>query len=83
LEYRFPEGPLLKLLLAHVREGSILFRNHSGEQVYHLFTSKIGRPFSDVTFNHYWKLIMTSHSVEQAYFPPSLLRTMFIEEFTR
>ena len=75
----------MKLFLAHINEGHRLISQGSGgerERMY-LFTSTVGRPFTDVTFVHYWKGIMLHFSPDQKYFPPGLLRTMFIEEFTR
>ena len=92
LQYRFPEGPLVQLFLAHIREGHQLITQSGGvdtedPEVSNLFTSNIGLPFTDVTFRNFWKGIMDyavgSKFTQQQFFPPGLLRTMFIEEFTQ
>jgi hypothetical protein len=92
LQYRFPEGPLVQLFLAHIKEGHQLITQSGGGDaegmgVSTLFTSNVGQSFSDVTFRNYWKGIMesavSSGFTSQEYFAPGLLRVMFIEEFTQ
>ena len=84
LTYHFPSGPLTKLLLAHIKEGHRLITQCTGTEPPQLFISSAGNPFTDATFTQYWTQIMSSSTARgQRPFPPSLARTMFIEEFTK
>ena len=46
-----------------------------------LFVSHPGNAFSSTTFCHFWRSLM-EQVTEQKYFAPSVLRTMFVEEYT-
>lgn len=80
LEYAFPDGPLVKSLLAHISSGHTRLTARTGEMT-SLFVSRPGNQFSNTTFCHFWKSLMKQVN-KQEYFPPSLLRTMFVEEYT-
>lgn len=83
LQFDIPRGPLLKLLLVHIRAGHRLITQESGDQMVNLLSTKRGKAFSNVTFIHYWAALMSEvDTMGQAYFPPSLARTMFIEQTT-
>ena len=85
LDYSFPDGPLVKMLLAHIKQGHRILTQSSGKKMVRLFVSKYGNEFSNVTFTHFWTSLMTGGQVDthgQAYFAPSVARTMFIEEWT-
>lgn len=74
LEYELPRGPLTKLMLAHVLAGHEIITQSSGDSVFHLFTTRRGKPFSNVTFVHTWKALMVGLDTKQKYFPPSAAR---------
>lgn len=80
LEYEFPDGALVKSLMAHINAGHTLLTQSSGGMT-KLFVTHPGNAFSSATFCHFWKSLMAQVG-EQEYFAPSVLRTMFVEEFT-
>lgn len=83
LQFDIPRGPLLKLLLVHIGEGHKIITQESGDQMVNLLISKRGKAFTNVTFVQYWAALMSEvDTMGQAYFPPSLARTMFIEQTT-
>ena len=84
MEFPFPDGPLVKALLAHIKEGHLLLTD--SDSFFHgretLFVSRHGNRFSNLeNFCHFWKALMGQFA-KQDYFPPSTLRTTFVEEFT-
>lgn len=80
MEYALPDGALVKSLLAHINAGhTLLTLGQSG--MTSLFVSRHGNQFSNATFCHFWKALMGQVN-KQEYFPPSTLRTMFVEEYT-
>jgi hypothetical protein len=81
LEYDFPDGALVKSLLAHINAGHTLLTENSAGMT-KLFVSRPGNAFNNSTFCHFWKTLMAQRGVVQDYFPPSVLRTMFVEEYT-
>lgn len=83
MEYTFPRGPLLKLLLAHI-EGHKLLTQFTGERMVYLFSTKLGKPFKSANFDYFWeKQLMDQVDTKgQDYFAPSLTRTMYIEHIT-
>jgi hypothetical protein len=78
-----PDGALVKLLLAHVREGHKLLTHHLPEQQHNLFVTGPGKSFNNVTFTQYWGKLMRAarNRYSLQYFPPSLARTIFIENY--
>lgn len=80
LTYTFPDGPLVKAFLAHINAGHALLTQRN-QGLTTLFVSRWGNRFSNATFCHFWKTLM-SQVAKQEYFPPSTLRTMFVEEYT-
>jgi hypothetical protein len=41
-----------------------------------------GLEYNDVTFRNFWKWVMDSTATNLKYFPPSLARTVFVEDYT-
>jgi hypothetical protein len=83
LEYPFPGGPLVKLMLTHIKQGHQILTQGKGDKMVMLFVARSGKEFSGCTFVHYWtQLMKTVNTRGQEYFPPSMARTMFVEEFT-
>ena len=80
LEYDFPDGALVKSLLAHINAGQTLLTQNSGGMT-KLFVTHPGNAFSNPTFTHFWKSLMSQVGARD-YFAPSVLRTMFVEEYT-
>ena len=80
IEFEFPSGPLTRMLLLHLDFGHKLITQSNGDNVMTLFNSRYGNSFSPQTYTHYWATIMKSASVP--YFPPSLARTSFVDEYT-
>ena len=82
LEYEFPDGALVKSLLVHINAGhTLLTDGRSAGGMTKLFVSHPGNAFSSTTFCHFWRSLM-EQVTEQKYFAPSVLRTMFVEEYT-
>ena len=84
LEYTFPSGPLTKLLLTHIKQGHEIITQAKGDKMVRLFVTSKGNAFKDPSnFTQYWENLMRQVDTKgQAYFPPSLARTMFVEEYT-
>ena len=89
LKYTFPDGTLVKLFLAHIGQGHNVLTMDSATwragkaTPPNLFVSRDGRAFSNATLVHYWSGLMAKvDTLGQSYFPPSLARTMFVEEYT-
>jgi len=85
LEYTFPSGPLTKLLLVHIKQGhEILTQTKGDSKMVRLFVSSRGSAFKDPSnFTQYWEILMRQvDTMGQAYFAPSLARTMFVEDYT-
>lgn len=85
ITYPIPSGPLLKLLLIHIKGGHELLtqddRGNSSDRMVRLFVSRSGREFTNSSFTQYWETFMRSTETNgQGYFPPSVARTMFIEQ---
>lgn len=85
MTYPIPSGPLLKLLLIHIRGGHQLLtqddRGNPSDRMVRLFVGRSGREFSNSTFTQYWEKFMEGTETNgQAYFAPSVARTMFIEQ---
>jgi hypothetical protein len=81
LEYDFPDGALVKSLLAHINAGHTLLTDMKAGGMTKLFVSHPGNAFSSTTFCHFWESLMAQVD-RQEYFAPSVLRTMFVEEYT-
>jgi hypothetical protein len=82
LEYTLPRGPLSKLVLAHVKEGHKLLTLEREDSMLRLFVTKQGKEFNDATFCQFWETLMSSTASGMKYFPPSLARTVFVEDYT-
>ena len=84
LSYSLPEGPLVKLLLAHIHEGHKLLTQQRGSHAITLFVSNHGHTFTGSTFTQYWKNLMGSIDTNgMRYYPPNDFRTSFIVEFVK
>ena len=82
LEYTLPRGPLSKLVMAHVKEGHKLLTLEREDTMLRLFVTKQGKEFNDATFCQFWETLMSSTASGMQYFPPSLARTAFVEDYT-
>lgn len=84
VSFTIPEGSLTKLLLAHIFQGQHLLTHHLPEPEHHMFVRKSGSPFTDAVFTQYWGKLMgyANRKHQLAYFPPSLARTIFVEDYT-
>jgi hypothetical protein len=84
LEYTLPTGPLSKLMLAHIAEGHGQLVLERPDRMLNLFVTRQGAAFNDATFVHFWRTLMGATSLPEglAYFPPSLARTVFVEDYT-
>ena len=80
LEYDFPDGALVKSLLAHINAGHTLLTQNGGGMT-KLFVTHPGNAFSNSTFTQFWKSLMGQVGAQE-YFAPSVMRTMFVEEYT-
>lgn len=67
LEYEWPRGDGLKLLMVHITEGHALI---AGDDSIRLFTTTTGKDFTDINFNYYWNVsvllvphVLSSHHV--------------------
>jgi len=81
IEFEIPSGPLTRMLLVHLDFGHTVITQSHGDGVMTLFNSRVGNSFSAQTYTHYWATIMKSASIP--YFPPSLARTSFVDEYTQ
>jgi hypothetical protein len=82
LEYTLPRGPLTKLVMAHVAEGHKLLTLEREDYMLRLFVTKQGKEFNDVTFCQFWETLMSGTAKGIKYFPPSMARTVFVEDYT-
>lgn len=84
VSFTLPEGPISKLLLAHLFEGQHLLTHHLPDNHGHMFVTGSGASFSNAVFTQYWAKLMRRAEAEYglAYFPPSLARTIFVEDYT-
>jgi len=84
MEYTFPGGPLTKLMLAHIKQGHQILTQSKGDKMVRLFVSAKGNAFKKApNFTQYWAHLMSKVDTHgQAYFAPSVARTMFVEEYT-
>jgi hypothetical protein len=72
----------MRLLLVHIEEGREMFNNGDDESP-QLFVTNVGNTFNDSTFVHYWSSLMRTASAFQIQrFPPSVGRTIFIEDYS-
>lgn len=84
MQYDIPRGPLVKLLLCHIREGHRLLNLERPGPTVTLFCNSSGKAFTSCTFVHYWMALMKDvDTLGQQYFPPSAARTMYVEHITR
>ena len=83
LRFDLPPSDLSKLLLAHISAGRRLLTLEQPYPSNRLFVNDQGKPFTDVTFVHYWgKCMLTARAFDIQYYPPSRARTIFVEEWT-
>ena len=85
MQLTIPNGPLLKLLLAHIVEGRALLTLEDPLPARTLFVNDKGNAFTASTLVQYWAKVMKRTAVQHGleYFCPSKARTVFVEEYTK
>ena len=85
VDFAYPKGDALDLLLVHIREGRALLTLEKADDEVpgRLFVTHEMNAFTDATFVHYWASTMRTAPAGLKYFPPSQARTIFVEEYTR
>lgn len=82
----YPPGSIFTSLFeTHVKEGHAILQkgqrfcaSRGGSEAM-LFLSGSGSSFTESTFNHFWKVLLSTTSTFQ--FPPTLARTLFVEAY--
>lgn len=84
VDFLIPDGPLLKLLMAHVKHGRHVLTMEHPNPPPNLFVSGALNAFSSATFIHFWKSTMMNTGASEfglKYFPPGTSRHTFVDDF--